>query len=461
MATVFTRSFMMFPNITSNDQLKISVKSDGHNISLWNTPSKDLVGGTVLRFPINIDKDFQRGVAGDDLAYVATENQANPFIYYGTANCYLMVGTGSGSANIDVTPYVANRFYEQQTQEAGTALPQSAAVIWKESTMGTITVGNIITAQKRFNVTVNNGYGNALIGIYSGANGTGNLLWSYHIWKTEDDPQTTIPYNVTNSGSYAVMPMALGATKKSTKASAAGDKVKSCGLYYQWGRKDPLGRPNALPASGNSYVTVQDKNGTAFAADYWTNANVKELSDNAANNGILVGVNQTADGFELDRYMIDYAVKNPTVFIKVPNGTYNNDWAGVTNNNLWANPEGYNYPEQSQLRGRSVFDPCPTGYHVAPKDLWINFSQTRANTTVPAEFNVSNYVDNTSISTDKGYSFYINNWKTGDEDFYPASGYRNYTSGALTAVGAYGFCWSSAPHTSTAAGGMAFTATLV
>ena len=440
MNTVFTRSFMMFPNLTSKDQLEITAKADGHNYAMWATP-KDLVGGTLLNFPINVDKDFHPGAESTDFAYVAEENLENPFYFYGKANCCLAT---NASISIDVTPYVANRFYEQGELLASLSAPEpaSAKLIWRENS---ITVTNIKLTTHTVTATTA-GNGNAVIGIYSSA---GKLLWSYHIWKPIDNPTTgLLTYTVTNSGSYQVMPMALGALKKAAYNSTDADKLQAYGLYYQWGRKDPLGRPNGLAVSGSNYAQIVDGNGTDQGAGYWVStANIAELSE----AGILSGVDYEAEGFELDRYMIDYAVAHPTTFIKVPSGTFNNDWAGVTNNNLWANPEGYNYPEQSQLPGRSVFDPCPEGYHVAPKDLWINFSQTRANTTVAEEFNTRNPGNSIAsvvapyTSAVRGYSFYYQGWKTGSEDFYPASGCRERVSGALTYVGTYGTCWASSP----------------
>ena len=39
--------------------------------------------------------------------------------------------------------------------------------------------------------------------------------------------------------------------------------------------------------------------------------------------------------------------------------------------------------------------------------------------------------------------------KCGGSDFYPASGYRSYVSGALYDVGSLGCAWSSSPYTAT------------
>lgn len=46
---------------------------------------------------------------------------------------------------------------------------------------------------------------------------------------------------------------------------------------------------------------------------------------------------------------------------------YYADWA------LWGNPEGYTYPKASNLT-KSIYDPSPEGYMVAPNDTWMGAS---------------------------------------------------------------------------------------
>lgn len=98
----------------------------------------------------------------------------------------------------------------------------------------------------------------------------GNILWSWHLWFCDDDlrpdldvSMTRYPNNSGNWNQYYVMNRALGATNPITLnnlgigssvlgylASFIGielnDFVWQDGLYYQWGRKDPL-----LPTSEN------------------------------------------------------------------------------------------------------------------------------------------------------------------------------------------------------------------
>ncbi len=110
-------------------------------------------------------------------------------------------------------------------------------------------------------------------------------------------------------------------------------------------------------------------------------------------------------------------------------------------NSLWGNAAGYSYPESTY---KSVFDPCPQGYKVAPKELWRIFTKYTGNTSTAANFNVSGSFAN-------GWTFYVASTnKTGATDFYPASGWRYGPSGGLYSVGTDGFVWGSGQYSASA-----------
>src|SRR5690606_13445900 len=76
---------------------------------------------------------------------------------------------------------------------------------------------------------------------------------------------------------------------------------------------------------------------------------------------------------------IEYATQNPTRFIRSSQTgsstgsrpfRYAHDWLYYADDALWGNPEGYNYPAFSTLR-KSIYDPSPEGYMVAPADVWL------------------------------------------------------------------------------------------
>lgn len=430
--TPVSRSLMLFPGI-DNEQLKITVKTSFHTLTFYATPKHSLTAGTVFRFPIDVDKNFTEGDLMADFTYSVVEDESiKPFYYYGTSNCLIMAkGTSSGS--FDVTPYKSNVYYER-IDEAAPEAPQvaSAGVIWKESTITSI---NATTSGNTLKLSNVSGSGNALVGIYDADQ---NLLWSYHIWCPEVDPtQGLLTYAVTNSGSYQVMPLALGAT-----AIATPNDIRGIGLWYQWGRKDPMGRQSGFNVAKSAAVDVPGAKLTSSTSFFTSKddgaSNAKDICD------LLASYDEETMG-PRERYMIDYSIKNPTVFIYESSSTaaYNYSWTGSLNGNLWGNPQGTNDPKSSQLGPKSAFDPCPKGYRVAPRDLWLNFSTTGMTTTKFDEFNISNSEDGFTVG--KGFYFYYEGNKNdgGKTDFYPFVGWRYHQNGQIGNITTYGFYWSS------------------
>ena len=337
-------------------------------------------------------------------------------IHYGMYNSYLR--TANGAFDIDITA----RSYDPVTCKTigtttGTAV-KDAIVYWRENTL---TVGTLTVSGNKVAVSNLSGTGNALIAI---RDASGNVLWSYHVWKPNDSATALINY-VSDKGekAYKVMPMALGATTKQGAGSA--------GLYYQWGRKDPLGRVSDI-TSGSSWIAMTAGTGGKLPSS----AAVSQASAGSTNGAVLL-----------------YSVKNPATFIYYSSST-TYDWMPSKYNSLWGNAAGYSYPESTY---KSVFDPCPQGYKVAPKELWRIFTKYTGNTSTAANFNVSGSFAN-------GWTFYVASTnKTGATDFYPASGCRNSNSGGLTNVGTGGYAWSSSPNSASSVYGsnLNFSSSLV
>ena len=253
LGTPFSRSLMLFPAVAAGEEMKITCTTDLHILTFYAKPTQDLSAGKVLRFPIN-----ERFTAdGTDFRYTVEDKPGIPtFYYYGPHNSYLVYG--ETTVNIDVTPFKSDmRFRKTGTPASSAPQPSKAKLLWKENTLTGITVGTI--SNNKVPVTGISGNGNAVVAITDASD---NILWSYHIWVPEIDPTAglltyAIPSSSIGSGStYEVMPIALGAMNKATVAvdgtGTTESNAKSFGLYYQWGRTDPLGRPITINASGDS-----------------------------------------------------------------------------------------------------------------------------------------------------------------------------------------------------------------
>ncbi|MDE5963401.1 MAG: hypothetical protein K2G58_05190 [Alistipes sp.] len=471
-SAALTKSLMLFP-VIDGDKLKITVKTNMNTFTFYATPTQPFTAGTVLRFPIDLGVNFQKDNAATakDFTYQVVPIEIHDFFYYGTANCLLLTGTTT-AGTLDATPYKTNAYY-WNTKDDGSAAPKpaKAKVIWREAGITSMAEPTVTANGNKYTLNVSGvqGYGNALVGIYDNAD---NLLWSYHIWKPEIDPtsaENLLEYKYTNSGTYYVMPIALGATNKVTikyNEAATNDNLKAYGLYYQWGRKDPMGRSAAL--TGNTFVTT-------YAGATGTTPFV--LKDKFVQLRDLLGTDfnihtDKKDDKSADRWAVDYGVAHPDVFIG--GSGYSNQWVGKPNTNLWGNPLGYQYPRNSTLQ-QSIFDPCPAGYRVAPADLYLAFTIDGRSGTVSTSsesywatniFNIANINadgKSTTMATQRGFFFYYETdadnmrlWHEGKTDFYPASGYRSSGSGSLGDVGNFGICKYSTPMDASGNGGVFF-----
>ena len=107
------------------------------------------------------------------------------------------------------------------------------------------------------------------------------------------------------------------------------------------------------------------------------------------------------------------AVQNPATC-----NTINGDW--VSPNNY----TGKNWNDIVESTGKTFFDPCPEGWRLPTKDEFSSFS-------------ADSFVWD---STNSGRTFNTN--------WFPASGYRNYSDGSMSSIGSYGGYWSASPYSS-------------
>lgn len=87
---------------------------------------------------------------------------------------------------------------------------------------------------------------------------------------------------------------------------------------------------------------------------------------------------------------------------------------------------------------KSVYDPCPEGYHVAPMDTWGFFTDS-------GTFELGSGMNTGNIMyTSAGLDFYPADDRA-DLNFYPFAGYLYSISGEMSNNDHYGFVWSNSP----------------
>ena len=243
-------------------------------------------------------------------ASFAFENTAGTFVNLserGNANCYIVPqsgyysfdGTVIGNGEFGFTP--ENNFHTN-THEIS---PVTAELLWADN--HTLINGCGYDAPTGMVKFLTSGEeGNAVI---AAKDSEGNILWSWHIWMT-DQPEEQVYFN--NAGT--MMDRNLGAI------SATPGDVGALGLLYQWGRKDPFLGSASISSAVERESTIT-----------WPSP----VSSDAANG------------------TIGYSVLNPTTFIKYNGSNY--DWyytgSSSTDDTRW----------QSD---KTIYDPCPVGWRV-------------------------------------------------------------------------------------------------
>ena len=224
----------------------------------------------------------------------------------GTANCYIISQAGT---------YKFNATVKGNSDEI--INPETVSVVWETlNTSDAVSQGSVIAS-----VALEDGYikfttpadftpGNALIAVKS----AGKILWSWHIWVVDADIELNA--QLYQNGAL-MMDRNLGALNVTP-----GD-VRSYGLFYQWGRKDPfVGCGNV---ADNTYAVTYPEGAIEFV-------------DNSSS---------------YNNY--NYAESHPTHFIK--NSGWNND------DKFWG-------------VHKTMYDPCPIGWRVPDfdADVWGGFN---------------------------------------------------------------------------------------
>lgn len=325
-------------------------------------------------------------------------------------NCYVVP---VGSTNVIIPVKKAFAIWEYYGWDQVGRLPSdtikgnlTASLYWEdEKIVNNVTVsGN--TRDDKITVTLAGGTakGNAVIAL---KDGDGVIRWSWHIWLT-DDPTSS---NLVGNG-MEWMDRFLGAT------SSAVSNPKSIGLLYQWGRKDPF------PGYSNFSGGVTAISGEVSSL----NTNYSTTTDRQQN--------------------LKRTITTPIAFIKATTGNF--DWYSYNETDPSQRWDDRWSKDECGVSRKSPFDPCPQGWKVP--------SYEDADGQFPWH-GIGSYKDSPYwVGGEYGYTWTVARGVSssiGDFGYYPATGYRSPSNGALvsqggsaTVYGINGYAWTanSSPH---------------
>ena len=311
-----------------------------------------------------------------------------------SANCYIVDGSVSANAN---KVFKFKAYKGKGTNQVGKIA--SVEVLWEtKNNASAVAAKSVIAAVDYDKQTANEYYeicfktpetlsaGNAVI---AAKNSGGEVLWSWHIWI----PSTPITSSTYGISSARMMDRNLGALLIAEGDADTDIDVESCGLFYQWGRKDPFPGPgNLLGGYDSSSATVS---GTV---------NTRSMTSSS----------------EIYKY--------PNSFVETGADTDDyKDWSTDHSSSLWGSSKNQN-------------DPCPPGWKLpifsGSTGLW-----GKDNTDKTA---LSGYILNTTHHWLRlGVAYDALNPSTTGYVYFPLAGYRTQDNSAYAYAGGRALIWQA------------------
>lgn len=371
-----------------------------------------------------------------------------------TANCYIVKAPGwykipmvygncikNGSNNSAVFGSGKNTFVNHLNKvitmpyliNNSGVVPVEAIVAWQDAYKMIAPDSVMMSSDKKYILfKVNQDkicQGNALLAVRDGNN---KILWSWHIWVTDEDisSATNIPITNLKNSVYNLMKQPLGYCEKdrrSYKPREISFRIKQNGSgntaetrfkqtttsyqeygltapFYEYGRSVPLRIANGLA----------NESKTLFLAD--------GVTYETLNKRVTTGE----------------AIQHPLALYWIDGG----DWNTTVYNNLWdaVNIAKALYDRSNHVSVKTIYDPCPVGYKVPEPEAFTGFTKDGLLQTSSANYNVSG-------SFNKGWNFYTKPNKQGATVFFGAWGYINW-QGEFTEINTGKYCYyiTSGPY---------------
>lgn len=255
-------------------------------------------------------------------------------------------------------------------------------------------------------VAANTSGGNGVIAAYDGENGTGNIVWSWHVWVTDYNPDAKgsnmilepvdkrkLLFSYNKADALPIMDRNLGAMAGfvDDAPSTYVEMSKANGFHYQWGRKDPF---------PSSYTTkkigiINNKNSTTPP---------NGMLNRYGADGITYVVNEGKES------TIDMrgACQKPLVF-----------YAASGRGPAWTSVASASFSGWDETN-KPFWDPCPAGWRVASD---MDLSPVCQNGNSLPNNSIKNY---DTREKDGGYLLYFQQSGSGHSSYFRFTGYGRF-----------------------------------
>lgn len=367
-------------------------------------------GGFIEISSDNVHVEYIPVSSLDTFTPLDTEGTANSYIADRGAGSYSFTATimGNGVDGIIDEGKFEDASGNILTKAGGANIhPLSAKLLWQDTDE---LVEQVALVNGRVQVKMGRSQGNAVIAVYDKTNPNAEdakVLWSWHLWCTATPKILEFVTSIYTGNNYKVMDRNLGAT--ATKAYLGTVQ----GLHYQWGRKDPFS--GSLTYDGIRTILYDVRSGQ--------------------------GVYKYSD----ERVTAGQAISTPSSLYSPRRGLGGESWCTKTTElkYLWGNPDGEQdaFPKETL---KSLYDPCPYGYKVAPHDVFKILSKGEIAIFPPAGASLGDMYFIKSYFAN-GSTFYYDNAGIDETKLiYLPETYRPNGDGIK--LGKWGVYWCSSPH---------------
>ena len=266
--------------------------------------------------------------------------------------------------------------------------------------------------------------GNAVIAVTKG----GTVVWSWHLWFDHADALDKIPCKNHDGVIYKFTRRTLGSAYQNHKETTYTQPRKVRITIVQQGGNNQTKEATQFIITQNNGV----ENGPTISTLYLFGRKDAMPGTDIVYDGNSSTPSTTAFQQEHGAQTISTTIQHPGTYYR--ENTYPFNHYSQLYYNLWSinNYKVRNLDYKPIIK--TIYDPCPAGFHIPPTKAFTGFTTTGKHSTNPSEFNVEG-------TFNMGWNF-----KTGVGTsiiFFPASGARSATTYIPTNVGELGVYWTA------------------